>query len=462
MYNNQKIFEITSDFSTYHLISVIENNQLRLICKEINPPSQYENTLLISLNELRDLNPIFNKCINIQEAQKIINNEIENGKYSVIDHKSHMDLKLFMSGSNSQIIPQISPEDYLPMGIHYNYSERKKNREILTLVLGEKRYNNNFDFDEPITININNNHYHDTNSLLDTDYKSRSDSPNNFEINNIDNINENSSFNKDYNLSPNKDVYYQDIINKYELENQNLKNQIIQMDKQIKSFLSNNTNFYGNNDNNYQKNIDDKQKINNNLLIENNNLKKSLEEFRKTTLIVNDSEIIMARGEIIQNNEEIGFLCKKIAKNSENIRIDLIYKASVDGDKAEDFHRKCDSAKSTLVLIETDNNLRFGGFTSCDWSGNAEDKYDDNAFVFSLDKGRIYDIKPGEKAIGCYPDFGPVFLGCQIKINDDAFTNNGSTYRKNETYQTEEDFELNGGNEFFKIKDIEVYSIELD
>ena len=170
----------------------------------------------------------------------------------------------------------------------------------------------------------------------------------------------------------------------------------------------------------------------------------------------------MARGEIIQNNEEIGFLCKKIAKNSENIRIDLIYKASVDGDKAEDFHRKCDSAKSTLVLIETDNNLRFGGFTSCDWSGNAEDKYDDKAFVFSLDKGRIYDIKPGEKAIGCYPDFGPVFLGCQIKINDDAFTNNGSTYRKNETYQTEEDFELNGGNEFFKIKEIEVYSIELD
>ena len=116
MYNNQKIFEITSDFSTYHLISVIENNQLRLICKAINPPSQYENTLLKSLNELRDLNPIFNKCINIQEAQKIINNEIENGKYSVIDeiengkysvidHKSHMDLKLFMSGSNSQIIP---------------------------------------------------------------------------------------------------------------------------------------------------------------------------------------------------------------------------------------------------------------------------------------------------------------------------------------------------------------------
>ena len=64
MYNNQKIFEITSDFSTYHLISVIENNQLRLICKEINPPSQYENTLLISLNKLRDLNPKFNKCIN--------------------------------------------------------------------------------------------------------------------------------------------------------------------------------------------------------------------------------------------------------------------------------------------------------------------------------------------------------------------------------------------------------------
>ena len=140
----------------------------------------------------------------------------------------------------------------------------------------------------------------------------------------------------------------------------------------------------------------------------------------------------------------------------------MIYKATVDSDKSVAFHNNCDQASNSLVLIETDKNVRFGGYTSCNWSGNCEDKIDDNAFVFSLNKMKTYDVIPGEKAIGCYPKCGPVFLGCQIRIFDEAFTKGGTTYLKGANYQTEEDFELSGGEQKFNVKEIEVYKIELE
>ena len=111
--------------------------------------------------------------------------------------------------------------------------------------------------------------------------------------------------------------------------------------------------------------------------------------------------------------------------------------------------------------MRSGNGKRFGGFTSCNWQGNSIEKKDNNAFIFSLDKLKIYDVIEGEDAIGCYPNFGPVFLGCQIRIYDEFFKKGGSTYEKGLNYDTEEDFELTGGLKTFEVKDIEVYSVEL-
>ena len=84
---------------------------------------------------------------------------------------------------------------------------------------------------------------------------------------------------------------------------------------------------------------------------------------------------------------------------------------------------------------------------------------DPNAFVFSLDKMAIYDNIPEEEAIGCYPKFGPIFLGCQIRIFDNAFKNGGTTFEKGANYDTEEDFVLSGGEQKFGVKEIEVYEV---
>ena len=183
-----------------------------------------------------------------------------------------------------------------------------------------------------------------------------------------------------------------------------------------------------------------------------NKTNKNLEE-KKEQAFVN--------GDIIHNNDELKMLARKINKSSQKMTLNLIYKATVDSDRAEEFHKKCDKAKCTLVLIETDKGKRFGGYTSKNWEGNCIDKLDEEAFVFSLDKMKIYENISGENAIGCYPKYGPVFLGCQIRIYDNAFQRGGTTFEKGLNFNTKEDFELTDGEKEFNVKDIEVYEIIL-
>ena len=180
------------------------------------------------------------------------------------------------------------------------------------------------------------------------------------------------------------------------------------------------------------------------------------------SLTIQDTRLEIIRGDIIESPKELELLTRRMCNNRyKKISLNLLYKAIIDSDKASVFHKKCDSAQCTLVLVRSGNGKRFGGFTSCNWKGNSIEKKDNNAFIFSLDKLKIYDVIEGEDAIGCYPNFGPVFLGCQIRIYDEFFKKGGSTYEKGLNYDTEEDFELTGGLKTFEVKDIEVYSVEL-
>ena len=171
---------------------------------------------------------------------------------------------------------------------------------------------------------------------------------------------------------------------------------------------------------------------------------------------------ICVKGDILHSAQELEMLTRKINSNlisqKKKITLNLLYKATADSDKAFAFHDKCDNANRTIVLIETDNEKRFGGYTSQSWKGNCIEKKDDEAFVFSLDKMKTYD-NTGELAIGCYPKFGPIFMGCQIRIYDNAFSKGGTTFEKGLNFKTEEDYELNGGERNFNVKEIEVYEV---
>ena len=198
-----------------------------------------------------------------------------------------------------------------------------------------------------------------------------------------------------------------------------------------------------------------------------NNNQQYLDELNKLKEEISHKEKIektqvtkrTVKGEIIHDLDELEMITRKINKSNNTIKLNLLYKASVDSDSAEAFHRNCDKAESSLVLIETDKGKRFGGFTSQNWRGDCQEKIDENAFIFSLDKMKTYGSIEGEYAIGCYPNFGPIFLGCQIRIYDNAFAKGGTTFEAGMNYETDEDYELTGGDRTFGVKDIEVYEI---
>ena len=461
IFQNGNIFQLTSD---------IELDKLKLFCQSIAPKiSTFIG--LYTLQQLQELNPNFYCCSNIYEAQKLINERIEQNQINILNFGTYLDLLIFITDDNSQIKLKFYPiKNYIESiqinNNNLNSPKKQIIRENLTLILSPKKNNSYSGNSSPIT-NINNFNYPQSiNSPISTNY---SNSPTSLKNENVfSNNNENEQLNNQNDIQifnsseQNKNLFTK--LNMIENENKNLKEKIEQMNNKINEFSSKNQYYYSSNNNilsNMSQNIENLKAINEKLIYENNLFKKQINQINNEKIIYDDSNVGHVEGTILKNNEEIEFLSKKIGENSDKVIFNLIYKATENSDKAQAFHERCDQAKNTLVLIETSENRRFGGFTTCDWSGNQIEKNDENAFVFSLDKMKIYDIVPGQPAIACYPNYGPIFLNCQIKINDDAFTNGGSTFCKGQNYQTEEDFELNGGNQDFQINEIEVYEIEL-
>ena len=461
IFQNGNIFQLTSD---------IELDKLKLFCQSIAPKmSTFAG--LYTLQQLQELNPNFDYCSNIYEAQKLINERIEQNQINILNFGTYLDLLIFITDDNSQINLKFYPiKNYIESiqinNNNLNSPKKQIIRENLTLILSPKKNNSYSGNSSPIT-NINNFNYPQSiNSPISTNYSNSPTSLKNENVLSNNNENEQLSNQNDIQIfnssEQNKNLYAK--INIIENENKNLREKIEQMNNKINEFNSKNQYYYSSNNNilsNMSQNIENLKAINEKLIYENNLFKKQINQINNEKIIYDDSNVGHVEGTILKNNEEIEFLSKKIGENSDKVIFNLIYKATENSDKAQAFHERCDQAKNTLVLIETSENRRFGGFTTCDWSGNQIEKNDENAFVFSLDKMKIYDIVPGQPAIACYPNYGPIFLNCQIKINDDAFSNGGSTFCKGQNYQTEEDFELNGGNQDFQIKEIEVYEIEL-
>jgi len=164
---------------------------------------------------------------------------------------------------------------------------------------------------------------------------------------------------------------------------------------------------------------------------------------------------------IIKHPGELDEISSRIQRtlNKKNIKYKIIFRSNIDGDCASTFHEKCDKIRNTLILIKASGNKRFGGFTTETWDGNDINKKDEKGFIFSIDKMKIYDIIPGQNAINCNPDLGPVFLG-QIKLLDKFFTQGGTTSTRGKNYKTLEDFEITDGAEKFGVKEVEVYQIK--
>ena len=171
---------------------------------------------------------------------------------------------------------------------------------------------------------------------------------------------------------------------------------------------------------------------------------------------------------IINSNEEINLLSNRLKKNNQNKKVvfNLIYRASRDGDSPNDYHKKCDGKINTLCIIQTIKGIKFGGYTET-IINDSGDNIDSNAFVFSLDKMKIYEnLKKNECAVGHFKNWGPIFRRDAFAIwNQNFFSYNKHTLgSKNQSNFgiMDIDNELNNGETYFTVRELEVFQIFLE
>ena len=177
---------------------------------------------------------------------------------------------------------------------------------------------------------------------------------------------------------------------------------------------------------------------------------------------LDDTKIIKEKKEIDVVLDKIRIIFSKSSKNFVNLK--LIYSASKDGDSAEVFHSLCDGIAPLLVIIKTSKNVVFGGYTETPYSFTKKrtGNKDDNAFIFSINKMKTYDVEKGTNATCSFKDYGPVFYGyeyCNIYLFGDFFNDEGNVAKKGDRYNTTEDFEINNGEQKFLTKELEVYQV---
>ena len=182
-------------------------------------------------------------------------------------------------------------------------------------------------------------------------------------------------------------------------------------------------------------------------------------------------EKLKAVSKIITDIKEVDFIIKKInnifeIQDLEFYNMNLIYSASENGDACTIFHSICDGVSPILVFIKTKKGKKFGGFTTVPYqsSNTFKGKKDDNAFIFSCDKNKTYEVDKGTNAVCSYKNYGPVFYGyeyCNIYLIGNFLSVEGNVAKKGDRYKTTEDYEINGGEKKFLAKEVEVFQIIL-
>ena len=210
---------------------------------------------------------------------------------------------------------------------------------------------------------------------------------------------------------------------------------------------------------------------------ENQELKEKLEELinkeeqrKKETPADIDTEIIsnmLEKELLVDRIKQIDYF-----KDSQ-IELKLLYRGTRDGLSGPDLHEKCDGFPRTISIVKSDCGARFGGYMTSAYNKNLFNwVYDDfDSFVFSLDSMKIYNAtqKSNEKYHLGYSS-GPHFWAFLV---DDDSGERAEDYKPfGHTTQyiyfdpsdhfsglANNKYELNLGNKYFYVKEIEIFQI---
>ena len=197
-----------------------------------------------------------------------------------------------------------------------------------------------------------------------------------------------------------------------------------------------------------------------------NTLKKCDSYYGQSIKMKMDFMDIGIDSDIFKSKEDYDFIAENISKrvNKKISGINQIFKASSNGDNINAFQESCMEHHNIMVLILTDEKKSFGGFTQADFDNCNRYKYDENAFLFSINNREIYPINPryNKMAINCYDDWYISVFGNDIYICDCFFSNNGNITQEGfydySNSKVKGDYKLTG-KKYFSVSELEVYEI---
>ena len=190
---------------------------------------------------------------------------------------------------------------------------------------------------------------------------------------------------------------------------------------------------------------------------------KYFENILNLKTIENKKDILFENSTIIKNDLERRLLESFIKENDntkKEILPNLLFKASVNGDNSQDFHKKCDYMGATITIVQSETGRRFGGYTSICWDKNISNYSTKGVnFLFSLDSRKYYKNISGSNHTYHNSSYGPTFGGGHDLCIVSGCLNNQSSYVGKSSYDTSSNYELNGGVQSFKVIDYEVFQI---
>ena len=244
------------------------------------------------------------------------------------------------------------------------------------------------------------------------------------------------------------------------------------------------------NDNISMNNYNSKEQINSiinqlkniSLNIDNNNMNQEIENKKEIDDLKNEINELKNELKIIreqQNKVKNKFEDSKIISLNEydmisgwispikKLEVNLLYRASRDGDKTKDFHDKCDNKGSTFCIFHLENGYIIGGYSFISWKDNGGNVKDSNAFVCSITNKEKYELKNKNgyavyHSNSCGPDFYGGTGYADIFIDDNCLkTNQGILVNSNAYNSSMKKLIDTESNSCFqlKLKDYEVYQV---
>lgn len=147
---------------------------------------------------------------------------------------------------------------------------------------------------------------------------------------------------------------------------------------------------------------------------------------------------------------------KTICSQLGNVKLQLLYKASIHGFTGAAFHQRCDNHCPTVSVGYNTSGYVFGGYTKQPFCQSGQFVHDDQAFLFTFSGEKLhkYPVTDPRYAVKMIGNSGPYFGEALVLVNG----NQAVVYSNPGTYYNFNAADMHGND--LKLTECEVYQVE--